>query len=686
MALYEMRKVHIIGDLSLRDSIIKRLGDLALFQPRKIDEKTITSSFKPTRMETEELEDKLSRLNWTIKYLDQFDEKKTSLGFFPGKTIIKEKEFSTWIENLDWQKIHKKCEEFEEEREVLREEKNNLEENYSLLSPWSQLPISTERLEEGKWVGYQLGTIRVEAKEPFRKELDKLKATHLNIIKEAAGNLFFLLIFLKEDRERLESIFQRLKAEKVQLKEFGVPGRKLKEIRQRIEGIENQMGKIKEESKRICREKIKLMALCDHFYHLLRERKVSANTRSSPYTFLLEGWIRKVDLAKLKAGLKDFSPLEIVVRKPHQNEESKVPIALSNTSPFKPFELVTNLYGLPRYFEIDPTPFLAPFFAIFLAICLTDGGYGIVLSVLSYLMLKKFKVEGGAKKLFSMLFIAGFFTFGIGLITGGVFGIEFTHLPAFLGFLKKLALLNPMRDPMKFLAICLGLGLIHILLGIGLELWEDLRRKDLVSAVLDHASWIVLILGIILFAMPILKDFLLGTSSGTTQEVSLGPNMGMSFSFQNLARIWNTLPGYSRVGLIMLLWGVMALFLFVGRKSKNLFIRLAKGGYELYGIVQLFADVLSYSRLLALGLATSVIATVVNTIAIMSYSTPFIGPILMVMILIGGHLGNLVINCLSGFIHTSRLQFVEFFGKFYQGGGKSFRPFQREGKYVAIRE
>jgi V/A-type H+-transporting ATPase subunit I len=685
MALYEMRKVYIIGDLSLRDSFIKRLGDLALFQPRKIDEKMITSSFKPTQMKTEELEDKLSQLNWTIKYLEQFNEKKTSLGFFPGKTIIKEKDFSAWIESFDWQKIYKRCQELEEKTEILGEEKNNLEEKSSFLWPWRQLSISTERLEEGRWVSYQLGMIRAEAKDLFQKELEKMKATHLNTIKEEAGNLFFLLIFLKDDRERLESIFQKLKVEKVQLKEFGVPERKLKEIRQRIEHIKNQVGKIKEESKRICREKIKLMALYDHFYHLLRERKVAVNTRSSPYTFLLEGWIRKVDLAKLKTGLKDFSRLEVVVRKPHQNEEIKVPVALSNTSPFKPFELVTNLYGLPRYFEIDPTPFLAPFFALFLAICLTDGGYGIILSVLSYLMLKKFKVEGGAKKLFSMLFIAGFFTFGIGLITGGIFGIEFTHLPASFMFLKKLALLNPMRDPMAFLAICLGLGLIHLLLGITLELWEDLKRKDIVSAVLDHASWIVLILGIILVAMPILKGFFLGASSGTAQGANLGPNIAMSFSFQNLGRVWNTLPGYSRVGLIMSLWGVMVLFLFVGRKSKNLFIRLAKGGYELYGIVQLFADVLSYSRLLALGLATGVIATVVNTIAAMTYGIPFIGPVLMVMILIGGHLGNLVINCLSGFIHTSRLQFVEFFGKFYQGGGKSFKPFQREGKYVAIR-
>ena len=113
-------------------------------------------------------------------------------------------------------------------------------------------------------------------------------------------------------------------------------------------------------------------------------------------------------------------------------------------------------------------------------------------------------------------------------------------------------------------------------------------------------------------------------------------------------------------------------------------MRLAKGAYELYGLLQLLGDILSYSRLLALGLATSVIATVVNTIAGMMSSTPFIGPVLMVIILILGHLANLVINCLSGFIHTARLQFVEFFTKFYEGGGKEFSPLRREGKYLKI--
>ncbi|TKJ46549.1 hypothetical protein CEE34_08395 [Candidatus Aerophobetes bacterium Ae_b3a] len=151
-------------------------------------------------------------------------------------------------------------------------------------------------------------------------------------------------------------------------------------------------------------------------------------------------------------------------------------------------------------------------------------------------------------------------------------------------------------------------------------------------------------------------------------------------------KIWNGLPGYSKIGVVMFLWGMLALFLFVGRKSKSIFTRFAKGGYELYGIVQIFADILSYSRLLALGLATAVIASVINTIAVMLGETPFIGPVLMVIILIVGHMGNILISCLSGFIHTCRLQFVEFFIKFYEGGGTSFKPFQREGKYTNIIE
>ncbi|RLE06840.1 V-type ATP synthase subunit I, partial [Candidatus Aerophobetes bacterium] len=318
---------------------------------------------------------------------------------------------------------------------------------------------------------------------------------------------------------------------------------------------------------------------------------------------------------------------------------------------FKPFEIVTELYGIPRYFEIDPTPFLAPFFAVFLALCLTDGGYGVILALLAYFIPKKVQVGESGKRLFSILFISGLLTIVVGTITGGMFGIQISQLPAFFAPLKRLTLFDPLKQPMVFLVISLALGVVHLLLGIVLAFWEDLRKGDINSAILDHLSWIVLILGVILFGLS-----------------KLGV-LGKSF----------TTPG-----LIMSLSAAIILFLFAGRKSKSLFVRFGKGAFELYGLISLFGDVLSYSRLLALGLATSVIATVVNLIANMASGIPLIGPVCMVIILILGHLGNIAINTLSGFIHTARLQFVEFFGKFYEGGGKNFTPFKQEGKYTIM--
>jgi len=495
-----------------------------------------------------------------------------------------------------------------------------------------------------------MGIITSEVKETFYKNINELKGSHLHIVKEEGRNVYFFLIYLRENQEKIDSIFQKFKIEKVELEEGREPlNERFKKLKERIRDVEEKIKKYQKELKRVSRERIKLMAFYDHFYNLLQEKKVTTEARFSSYTFTLQGWIREEDLPRLKKGLKDYPSLEIITREPGEDEE--VPVALSNSSLFKPFELIVNLYGIPRYFEIDPTPFLAPFFAIFFGFCLTDGGYGLILSLLSFIALKKFKIGGGWKKLFLILFISGLVTMGVGVLTGGIFGISVASLPPSLSFLKRIVLFYPLEEPMVFLMVALGLGLIHILVGIALAFWEDFRRGDIISAFLDHASWILLILGLLIF----------GASKAGVLEKTIGD-----------------------IGLVMFIGSAGTLFLFVGRGNKTFIGRIGQGAYELYGIVQTFGDILSYSRLLALGLATSVIATVVNTIAVMVKGIPFIGPILMIVILIGGHLGNIGLNTLSGVIHTLRLQFVEFFGKFYQGGGKSFAPLREERKYIAL--
>ncbi len=650
MAIAEMRKVFIVGEISLREKAIQQLEKLALFQPEPMDKDLTLSIFKEERVKTQQIEENLSKIDSAINFLNQFEEKKFNLGLFPNKILVQKDKYLKWIKEFKWEEVYKNCLDIESKMGKLEEEKQALQEKYHLLLPWENLSISLKKLKEKKWTDYQLVVFPSSIVTGLQERVQK-EGMHLELVSQSNKNFYFLILFLKENKNQLENILQELKGEKIQLEEVDIPSEELNKIKARTFQLKKKIEKKLKEAKKINRDRVKLMTIYDYFLGLLEKKKASSQSCLSNYTFVLKGWIKKDDLSLLQKGLENLSPLEIVVQSP-KNREKEIPVALSNKPLVKPFELITNLYGLPHYFEIDPTPFLAPFFALFLALCLTDGGYGILLALIAYIIPKKIQVGKEGEKLFSILFFSGLVTIGIGIITGGIFGFEFSNLPPFLAPLKKLVLFNPMKEPMTFLMIALGIGIVHLLSGIFLEFWDDLKRGNIESAILDHLSWIILILGIIIFAIA-----WAGHLGGVFKNVSLG----------------------------MILFGIGTLFLFSGRKSKNLFIRFAKGGYELYGILSLFGDVLSYSRLLALGLATSVIATVVNTIARMAWGVPIIGPVAMVLILILGHLSNLAINCLSGFIHTARLQFVEFFGKFYEGGGKEFKPLREEGKYLIVR-
>jgi len=430
MAVCEMRKVYIVGDRDAHDSIIKRLSELGVLQLKKVEGNLISSVFKQTKIKTDDIEEKLSKLNWTISYLGQFEKAGAGLGFFPSKRVISRRQFLNWIKNFDWEKICDRCSELHRKSETLTEEKKNLLERYGFLLPWRKLPISLEKLQGTKSVAYQLGIIPQEKRDALEKEISRLKGAHLHILQEGEGKIYFLLAYIRELEKNIESLSQEVKMEKVQFKEFkGIPEEELRKIKRSVAQIDDQLKKIREELEKITKEKIKLMAFYDHFYNLLQERRATSYTWRSSYTFTLEGWIRKQDIQPLRNGLKDYSLIDIVIREPNEEEEKDIPVALSNKRIFKPFEIVTELYGTPRYFEIDPTPFLAPFFAVFLALCLTDGGYGVILALLAYFIPKKVQVGESGKRLFSILFISGLLTIVVGTITGGMFGIQISQLP-----------------------------------------------------------------------------------------------------------------------------------------------------------------------------------------------------------------------------------------------------------------
>jgi len=288
--------------------------------------------------------------------------------------------------------------------------------------------------------------------------------------------------------------------------------------------------------------------------------------------------------------------------------------------------------------------------------CLSDAGYGLIISVLSYFALLKFKFEGMAKKFFGLFFLGGISTFFIGAAMGSWMGDTVNYFPESMQFIRnflidKVTLLNPIENPMPLLIISLILGVIQIYTGFIIKFAANVKEKKITMGLMDQGSWILLISGIIFYI------------------------------------ITSAIPSFSEMKMFsnyVIYAGLITIVLTQGRRNKGIILKIAGGVLSLYDLIGYFSDILSYSRLFALGLSTAVLAVVVNNFVMLFVDIPFVGIILAAFVFIIGHVFNMVISGMGAFIHSTRLQYVEFFTKFYEGGGSTFKPFRTNTKYIKV--
>jgi V/A-type H+-transporting ATPase subunit I len=416
-------------------------------------------------------------------------------------------------------------------------------------------------------------------------------------------------------------------------------------------GFEKAAFEIEEEARDLAASADEIRIISDYFREEAGLKEIDGRMSRTDATFLLEGWVRALDRPWLEREIADnFAEVVVSFREPAEGEEP--PIHLDNSAATRPYEFVTTLYGRPVYREDDPTPLLAPFFVLFFAMCLTDAGYGLTLAAMAALVIWKFKPKGGARKLFNLLFMGGVVTAVVGIVAGGIFGLGIDSFPSWL---KPFVLINPLEEPMKMLNISFLMGIVHILFGIAMRMKANFRAGLVADALFDDLAWIVFI-------------------------AALAP-LGYAGILGGYVP-----PAVTRGATYVSLGVAAVIFVTGGRKQKKFIMKILGGLVKFYDIVGYFGDVLSYARLLALGLATSAIALAVNDIAAMVKGMPYyIGYIVMVVILVGGHLFNLAVNTLGSFVHSARLQYLEFFGKFFQGGGAEFKPFRSERKYTVLK-
>jgi V/A-type H+-transporting ATPase subunit I len=334
-------------------------------------------------------------------------------------------------------------------------------------------------------------------------------------------------------------------------------------------------------------------------------------------------------------------------------ESEDVPVLIENKSFAAGVESITDMYSPPSNKDVDPNPIMAFFYYVFFGLMLSDAGYGLLMFIFSIFAKKKMKVTGNLKKMSDMVLYCSISTMFWGAMFGGFFGdLIPTFCKTFLGMtdFPSLALwMEPMNNSIELLLYCFLFGIIHLMAGVLIRGYMLIRDKNYLGAICDTIPVIVFVVG---FAI---------VGAGFFTEIP-----------QNI----------KSVGTKVLLVGALLIVLTAGRSSKNILGKLGGGLYGLYNAAAGYlGDILSYSRLLALGLVTGVIANVINLLAAMSGNI-----IIFVLIFLLGHVINIAINLIGTYVHTSRLQYVEFFSKFYEGSGRTFTPFKIKSKFFTIKE
>ncbi|MCK5840528.1 MAG: hypothetical protein KAH31_00055 [Candidatus Sabulitectum sp.] len=447
---------------------------------------------------------------------------------------------------------------------------------------------------------------------------------------------------------------------------FATPAEESKKLDSIYSGIKKEISMLSSEADAIVQKLPELKTLSDAVgLHALQQEAETAG-RTSVSALLLHLWIREDDISSLKDNLEKLGEADISLVP--TDEDEVPPVFLSESATIDPYLMLTDMYGRPQGSDPDPTPLMAPFYVVFFGICIGDAGYGLALAAGSAIGWYLTNKNQGNTRLFRLMFQGGIASIFWGTILGGWFGIPFDTLPRLLqnaamplnkivpGYIRGVS--DGFALSEQFLYLTLGFGLIQLAWGIIANLQKRLRAGEGISAVIDQTGWMLALLGL----FPWL------------------------FNHYLLDGILYPIPGIGdTIFLTMLSIGTVLIFVMGGREAEGIGGKAGLGAYACYGIVNLLGDVLSYSRLFALALSSAIVASVINQIAAMLRGVPVIGIVLTVLVLVAGHLFNLAMAALSGFIHTARLQFVEFFSKFYDGTGVSFKAFRYEPRYIRIK-
>ena len=642
MAILKMKKLRICGVSEEQTQLIRQLqllGSVEIGAPCALtDTQGVQVFCAGDGKSADALLRTSARLTSALETLKHYETKKGGLfAARPEKTIGELFSDEAYAAALDTAQAVLDA---QDARSRLAAEKSRLTAVRESFVPWQQLPLPLETLGT-QHTRILLGTV------PAQTDLEALRAKVFEAADEvqleqisADQQSLYLLVFVHKCAA--EAVGAALREAGFALTTFdGVQGTAAENIRRTDEAIaacEQQDAEKLAELTALAEQKSALQLAFDRCTQEIAKAQAADRLVHSEKTFCLGGWVPCEDVGKLEALLSGFC-CAWELTDPAPEEYPDVPVKLKNNKLTWPLNMVTEMYSLPAYDGVDPNPLMAPFFILFYGIMMADMGYGLLMILASIIITKKSRPKGTSGQMFGLMFSCGISTFLMGALTGGFFG---DFLPQLVGIIdpdttfKALpSLFTPLDDTITILIGAMALGFVQIVTGMAISFVEKIKKGQIMDAIWEELTWWVVFAGIACMALGV-TNIVLYVGLGMVVVGSGWSAKGFGKVTAIFGSVYNHVTGY-------------------------------------------FGDILSYSRLMTLMLAGSVIASVFNTLG----AIPGNVVIFLIVSMLGNGL-NFALNLLSCYVHDLRLQCLEYFGKFYKDGGRPFKPLAINTKYVDI--
>lgn len=641
MAIVKMDRVEIYGLNSQRKAILEYLHRMEIMEFSDVADEDLSK--KDTIQYISQFDSYIASAGRAISVLEPYiGEKK---GLFPKRENMGPEQYG--MDKDEVNRVDKYIRRILKNQNSIKEHEESIGKitaKQQLLAPYEALDVPMKDSATKKTF-IRVGMVEGEwSKERVDAAFSDIDSVHTEIVLATKQKTYLWLLYPKQCEDSVNEVFREIGFVQPTFSlSHHTPSEKIKILEEAKRALAAEIDVFKNDLKKCGEYSEEIKLYYDHL--VMRREKYEALSKVglTKNTFVMRGFIPQNRVGEIEKTLTDKYGAYVSVTEAEKSAD--VPTAFSNNAFSAPVEGITSDYSMPSPDDIDPNPIMAIFYYVFFGMMFSDAGYGLLMVIACGILGFSKLLEKKSRRMFKMFFYCGISTTFWGLMYGSFFGDMIATVSNTFGsgnLALKPILMDPVAKPMELLILSVSFGMIHILTALVIKfymLWRDKKRLD---AVFDVGFWILVLLGISVLAA----------------GAGLGNDMVLN------------------VGIAMAAAGGAGLVLTQGRSNKNVIMKLFGGILSLYDITSYIGDILSYSRLMALGLATGVIASVVNILGSLTGNI-----VIFIIISIFGHALNFAINMLGAYVHTNRLQYVEFYQKFYEGGGKKFKPLSMETKY-----